>query len=152
MVNKVIFSFLKTAHEVTTCFNDAACKERLSSRDWVLVYLHMLGGEADQKTIEREFNLSRPATSQMADVLIRAGLLERKIAEKDRRCRVLVLTEKGEKRANELCASFDSVEETLLDRFSPEDVRRLSESLDKFSTAMELWYQNSSNHEIRRKL
>lgn len=99
---------------------------------FILGQLLYAGGRLSQKSIEERMEISRPAISLAVTRLENSGCLKRCMDESDKRGRILVLTEDGERLARQKGRIFEDIsneiDRTLTDQERAEFLR-LSEKI-----------------------
>ena len=93
----------------------------------------VLGGMANRGVsagdLIRQLGVSKQAASQLVDVLVLRGYLERRQNADDRRRLDILLTERGRVAAAAVRAGVESVDEELRGRLAPEDLAGLRTGL-----------------------
>lgn len=91
-----------------------------------LLQLHERGGSLRMHELAAALLLSRSATTRFADRLERAGLVERRAAEEDRRGMILTLTDLGRMRLrNAAPGHLDGIERHFCRHLSEEEADQL---------------------------
>ena len=96
------------------------------THSWVIGYLYDHEGEdIYQKDLEREFGLSRSATSKMIDVMEKKGLVKRVKVLCDDRLKKIVLTEKSKQLGEKIRLDNIELNRKLASGFSTEELQCL---------------------------
>lgn len=110
----------RASHGLTTEFTAALEELDISPRQHS-VLLTALTGEFTQTEIAGMVGLDKTTMVVTVDELERAGLAERRPSITDRRARVIVVTDKGERFVREADKVLDRVREDVLSAVAPED-------------------------------
>lgn len=86
-------------------------------------------GEADQKTIAQYCEIEPATVGSLLLRLEKAGLVQRTRHEGNRRSLFVSLTEEGKEVTDALIALFDTIDETALAGFTPEEAKTLESLL-----------------------
>ena len=94
---------------------------------------YVLGGMANRggslSDLVRQLGVSKQSASQLIDILVLRGYLERHVSPDDRRRMEVVLTDRGRAAANAVRVAVDSVDEELARRLSPTELAGLAAGL-----------------------
>ncbi|MCG3267296.1 MarR family winged helix-turn-helix transcriptional regulator [Yoonia sp. I 8.24] len=90
-------------------------------------FIHALGriGEASQRQLSSEFNITPASMSQMTKRLINNGYIQLRRDPKDKRTAILSLTEKGEQLLDEVVAIWQEVDQIVVDAIGAENADQL---------------------------
>lgn len=89
-----------------------------------------------QSDLSREVGLDKSVTVTMVDEMERYGWAERRRSPKDRRRHALYITPAGQAKLDELFALMDETESDALHQLTPEELKQLSEVLDRMYQAI----------------
>lgn len=96
------------------------------THSWVIGYLYdHQDDDIYQKDLEREFGLSRSATSKMLDVMEKNGLVSRVKVLCDDRLKKIVLTEKSKMLGEKIRLDNIEIEKKLANGFTNEEIQNL---------------------------
>jgi DNA-binding MarR family transcriptional regulator len=94
---------------------------------------YVLGGMANRggslRDLVRQLGTSKQSASQLIDVLVLRGYLERHVSPDDRRRLELVLTDRGRAAADVVRTAVESVDDELARRISPSELAGLAAGL-----------------------
>lgn len=94
-----------------------------------LTYLHRQTEEVNQKMLE-QFLMVKPSTvNGIVDRLEEKGFLRRTASEKDGRCRILTLTERGRRFSDDFTEVIGQVSRQMEQGFTPEELELLKSFL-----------------------
>ncbi len=99
-------------------------EERLPiMQGWVISYLH---DNQDQdifhKDIEKKFHIARSTVTSLVQQMEKDGIIARVNVERDSRLKKLILLEKGERLCNLIEGRIDSLEQSMREGISQEDM------------------------------
>ena len=86
-----------------------------------------------QKDIEKEFNLRRPSATEVLQKLESSGMIVRISTEEDRRIKKIQISEKGEKKVQQIHENIMKMEEILRKDLSMEEVQFFFTIMDKMT-------------------
>lgn len=89
------------------------------------------GGSLSQKELEKTFRVSHPTVVGIVSRLRDRGYIEIRTDEKDRRNRIITLTEKAVKVNDSLQQDYDEMSTNILTGLTPEEKRELSRLLKR---------------------
>jgi DNA-binding MarR family transcriptional regulator len=112
---------------IRQAFADAAFDDM--PRNGAFVLARVYGEDAHLALMTRELGISKQAVSQLIDVMVTRGYLERSPDAEDRRRMVLHLTPRGAAAATVAWEAAASVDEELLTRLSADGVAALRSGL-----------------------
>ena len=94
-----------------------------------LTYLHRQTAEVNQKMLE-QFLMVKPSTvNGIVDRLEEKGFLLRTASERDGRCRILTLTERGRRFSDDFTQVIGQVSRQMEQGFTPEEIELLKSFL-----------------------
>lgn len=106
----------------------------------IMLYLAECGHKVvHQKEIEEMFRLTNPTVTGILNRLEEKGLISRRIDAKDRRCRAVGLTPKGEEVLKSMGDALHHTEEQLFGCLDDGEEAKLLELLDKVASATGSW-------------
>lgn len=117
--------------------NDLKSSELTLSQSVVLEYLYTKKDKITQKEIEAFLGVSHPTTVGIINRLEKKGFIACFKDEKDKRNKIVCLTEKADKIAEKMFISRNNVEKLLVQTLSEKDIEQLKRLL-------ELLYKNLS--------
>ncbi len=103
----------------------------MAHREIILVILYKRGVGMKQQDIAGEIYVSKSTLSEMIDRLVEDGSLERETDPQDRRSTIVVLTERGKRRAEEVMEEHAKAVEQLFSKLSEEEKKTLLCLLEK---------------------
>lgn len=86
-----------------------------------MMFLHSATGEVNQKALERHLMITPSTVNGIVDRLEKKGLVCRTVSASDGRCRLLALTEDGQRFHDEFHRVLEQVNDRLEKGFSPEE-------------------------------
>lgn len=98
---------------------------------------HIMGYLAHQKTapcpkdVEEAFHLSHPTVSGLLSRLEKKGFVELRTDEKDRRCKRIYVLPRGRECQETMHATIESIENRLVEGFSPEEQAQFEAFLNR---------------------
>ncbi|MEZ5737251.1 MAG: MarR family transcriptional regulator [Novosphingobium sp.] len=98
---------------------------------WAMIAVVSRRPGATQRTIAEALEMSEASAGRLIDRLCADGLLERRDRDDDRRARAVYLTEAAEPLLAKLAEIARQGEEEMFKGFSPEEIDRLEELLDR---------------------
>ena len=133
METKVGFYFKKISEKLEKRANAEGVKREVTySQGKLLWYLHAHDGEkVTMREIEKYFDCSHATVSGLVKRLAQKGYLTVEQDETDKRTKILKPTEKERASFAETKKRRQAVERVLLDGFTEEEKRAVSEYLDK---------------------
>lgn len=102
-----------------------------------LLFLAHEDREITQKELERELRLKPPTVTGIVERLMEKGYLLRRHSEADGRCRLLSLTEEGQRLAGTFCSAADETNEHSFAALSEDDQDLLRTLLQQVITTLE---------------
>lgn len=123
---------MKTIHTQLKANADAELKRHglTLTQGRVLCFLEQKGGEAAQKEIEIHLSVSHPTAAGLVARLSQGGFVLCRLNEKDKRNKLVTLTEKAWQLGRGMEQTIRTQEEKMLAGFSNEDVQRLQNALE----------------------
>ncbi len=104
----------------------------LSDASWTpLVHLAGAGDGVPQTELARRIGLDGSSLVRLLDTLSERGLIERRVDPRDRRLRLIHLTEAGHAATADIREKLSSAEFELLSDFSDEDLSQLLEAFSR---------------------
>lgn len=100
-------------------------------REVILVVLYKNGSGMKQQDIADELHISKSTLSEMINKLAEDGCLERTADPSDRRATIIVLTEKGRKRAEEVIEERAGMMDFMFRNLTEDEKEELIRLLDK---------------------
>ncbi len=100
------------------------------SQSRILRFLGQKGGCATQKEIEDHLGVSHPTVVGLIARLKDKGFVECSMDEKDRRNRIITITEKAISLEKEMCALIDVNEQKMLSSLSDQQIMVLKSALE----------------------
>ncbi|MBQ4187604.1 MAG: MarR family transcriptional regulator [Firmicutes bacterium] len=97
----------------------------------LLLTLSRLGPEACQRDLAESMHITPAAVAVTLKKLEKAGIVEKKISEKDNRYNRIIITEKGEKIVKESYDMFRSIDTQAFEGFSEEEMKQLLGYLER---------------------
>lgn len=90
-------------------------------------FIHALGrvGEATQRQLSSEFNVTPASMSQMTKRLVKNGFIELRADPLDKRSTLLSLTDKGWQLLDEVVAVWKDVDQIVIDAIGAENAQQL---------------------------
>ena len=110
----------RASHGLTTEFTAALEQLGISPRDHSVLFTAMTG-EFTQTEIARMVGLDKTTMVVTVDELEAAGLAERRPSSTDRRARVIVVTDEGERLVREANEVLDRVRDDVLSVLEPDE-------------------------------
>lgn len=102
----------------------------------ILLLLNRMGGKSTQKVLGTELLIEKSNMVAIIDLLIEKGYVIRDINYKDRRSKLISLTQKGNDMVNKLNHSLSALEETIIEDITWQELynclRVLTKVNDKF--------------------
>lgn len=102
----------------------------------ILLLLNRMGGKSTQKVLGTELLIEKSNMVAIIDLLIEKGYVIRDINYKDRRSKLISLTQKGNDMVNKLDHSLSALEETIIEDITWQELynclRVLTKVNDKF--------------------
>lgn len=95
----------------------------------VLIYLAEKGGEATQKEVETFMEVSHPTTVGIISRMEQNGFLKTQMDTRDKRNKIVRLTERAMAVAKEMNTVIQKSEETMLQSLTKEEIQVLQKSL-----------------------
>jgi MarR family transcriptional regulator for hemolysin len=120
MASDLCWLLSRASHGLMTEFTAALEELGISPRDHA-VLLTAMTGEFTQTEIARMVGLDKTTMVVTVDELEAAGLAARRPSSTDRRARVIVVTEAGERKVTHADKVLDRVREDVLSAVAPED-------------------------------
>ena len=96
-----------------------------------MLTLSRLGPEACQRDLAESMHITPAAVAVTLKKLEKAGIVEKKISEKDNRYNRIIITEKGEKIVKESYDMFRSIDTQAFEGFSEEEMKQLLGYLER---------------------
>lgn len=109
-----------------------------SSQGMILGFLYRQSSIRDvfQKDIEEEFNIRRSSATNILQLLVKNGYIDRVRMAEDARLKKIILTEKGIGIHNEILEGIKEVENSLVSVFSEGELNQLFHLLNKLSQSL----------------
>jgi len=95
-----------------------------------------LFGPKKMKEIAEFLSTTKSNVTNVVDSLEKRGLVVREMDPVDRRTYRVVLTEKGKKIFEEILSNFESLLKSVLEKFSEEDLKVVSEGFNRMVEAL----------------
>lgn len=133
-INTTLFDrFMLVNRQMRTCKPTPASGRdtQLANREIILVILYRHGASMRQQDVMREIHVSKSTLSEMINRLVEDGYLERASDPKDRRSTIIVLTERGRTRAEEVMDEHGRIVDGLFCRLSDAEKTELVRLLDR---------------------
>lgn len=124
---------------------DQSANTALESMELTASQGHILGFTVRQKTppcpkdIEEAFHLSHPTVSGLLSRMEKKGFLELRTDENDRRCKRIHILPKGMECCHEIYHSILESETRLTAGFTPEELTKFRELLERAVTNLDGW-------------
>lgn len=99
------------------------------------------------KTFMDTFRTSKATTSQTLAGLVKKGVIEYKPYPKDKRIKVIVLTDKGRQWTGNIKETLEAAEQSFLDELSQEQLHELTEILEKIRENVKSEMGDDTNEE-----
>lgn len=130
-MGKHVGYLLKTVNDKLKSRADADLKRHnlTLAQSRVLAYVSRNGGEATQKEIEVFLETSHPTVVGIISRMEKNGYLVTLLDERNRRNKLVRLTEKAEAVRSEILQQMERDEAKMLENLSPEDVEQLTRIL-----------------------
>ena len=113
-------------------------QEGLTDATWVpLVHLQETGGGLSQKDLARLVGVEAPSLVRVIDILVREGLVERRIPPQDLRARLIYLTPAGEARVKAIRATLYQHEAQLLAGLDDATLAQMLGHFEQIKSALE---------------
>ena len=103
----------------------------LSQARLLSVLSEKYGGQSEFKDMEHDLMIAQSSTVNLVKKLVDKGFIETKKDEKDKRVKIMSLTEKGKGWLRETGKLMDEVESRMLRGLSDEEMEKCSETLEK---------------------
>ncbi len=100
------------------------------SQSRILRFLGQKGGVATQKEIEAHLGVSHPTVVGLIARLKEKGFVQCTMDEKDRRNRIITITEKAISLEQEMCSMIDANEQRMLSSLSDQQILVLKSALE----------------------
>ncbi len=110
-------------HVVRAAFAEAGFDDIPRNGAYVLARTH--DGSAPLADLTRELGISKQAVSQLIDIMVMRGYMQRTVDPEDRRRMLVTLTPRGDDAARVSWEAASSVDAELASRLSPEGVAAL---------------------------
>lgn len=95
----------------------------MSDATWIpLVHLSETGDGISQIALAKRIGIDGSSLVRVIDILVRAGLIERRADESDGRARLIYLTDQGRERVAEIRKELDRAEQSFLTDLSDDDI------------------------------
>jgi DNA-binding MarR family transcriptional regulator len=114
-------------HVVRAAFAEAGFDDIPRNGAYVLARTH--DGSAPLADLTRELGISKQAVSQLIDIMVMRGYMQRTVDPEDRRRMLVTLTPRGEEAARVSWEAANSVDAELASRLTPEGVAALRAGL-----------------------
>lgn len=115
-----------------------SAKHGLSLNAWHTLFAVSVNGPDDTMTvIAKKINISNAALVRTLNDLEESGYIERKVDERDRRAKLLSLTERGDEVLYDLFHSINRVRRQLLTGISLPEIELVIEVLDRMDTNLD---------------
>ena len=90
-------------------------------------FIHALGrvGEASQRQLSSEFNVTPASMSQMTKRLVKNGFIQLRDDPHDKRSTILSLTDKGRQLRDEVVAVWQDVDQIVIDAIGAKNAEQL---------------------------
>ncbi|MCQ4935224.1 MULTISPECIES: MarR family winged helix-turn-helix transcriptional regulator [Anaerotignum] len=123
---------------VTEDFNRRMIKYGSTRIQWIALYFLLnTDKEMSQKELASLMNIQDPSLARLIDRMERDGLIRRIENQKDKRMKILELTEAGRLKAESLMHCGQEFSDLLLEDISDEDVEIFHKVLDKMLNNIE---------------
>ena len=139
---KLGLSIGKINHIISRKIDSAVIKaisDNLSvSQAYVIDFIAMEGKSREifQKDIEKEFDLKRSSVSLMLNNMEKNDLIKRVSVSEDARLKQIILTDKSIKIHEKISTAIYSVENTLVEDLTPEEIKIFLGVIDKMRNSL----------------
>lgn len=116
---------LSTERYIRNNLNDSGIGEEAGSNAWIINYIYSSKRSVFQRDLEKDFGINRSSASKSVDALVERGLVVREHIPEDGRLKKLMLTNKGQKIAEQFAAREKSVDCALTNGLNTNDKRIL---------------------------
>ena len=128
------FNFITLARRWRKAIDRELADSGLTDATWTpLIHLSKHGEPLTQSELAHLIGLDTSSLVRLLDQLEAKGMLERQIDPKDRRARLLNLTDQGRQEVAKLSIQLTNIEHHLLSGISEDDVANLMNSFDLIS-------------------
>lgn len=125
------FVFVTLARRWRRAIDKELLASGLTDATWSpLIHLAKLDGPITQSELAHRIGLDTSSLVRLLDQLAAKGMLERRVDPKDRRARLLVLTDRGRQEVDHLSVHLTDIERQLLSGFSDSEIASLLESFE----------------------
>ncbi len=113
------------------------------SQHRMLVHLHRLGGEVEQRRLAAEFDISPAAVAVTLRKLEARGLIRRSSEGQDGRCKTVRITKEAEALLRNSYDAFTAVDLAMFASFSEEDLSAFRDTLLRMQAALAAREENA---------
>ena len=115
-------------------FDREVAQHSVTRSQWAMIAVVHRRPGATQRVIAEALEMSEASAGRLIDRLCAEGLLERRERNDDRRARAIYLTDAAEPLLAKLATLARSSEERLFNGFSPDELNRLEEFMERLYT------------------
>lgn len=108
----------------------------LTKQQWILLSILWKENGCTQNYLSKNIYRDYPITSRLIDTLEKEGYIKRKSDKKDRRVRLIFLTEKGSKMEKEVVNIVNTMVEKVTQNIPPKQLETTQKILDKIFNNM----------------
>lgn len=132
------FQFIMVSRRWRKVIHSELTSSGLSDATWTpLVYLDAGGDGISQTELAERVQLDTSTLVRLLDILTERGLIERRVDPKDRRARLIMLTQAGVAEVKRIKDQITAVELDLLAGLTEDEVASLINAFDKISSAVD---------------
>lgn len=125
------FTFVTLARRWRRAIDLKLLDSGLTDATWTpLIHLHRAKMPMTQSELAHRIGLDTSSLVRLLDQLEAKGMVERRVDPKDRRARLLELTELGHQEVERLSADLTNIEHQLLSGFSDDEIAALLQAFD----------------------
>lgn len=137
--NCVAFVTNKASKILSDALNSELIKYGITKSQWIAMYYINSNEKLNQKDLSKLMNTKEPTTAGILDRIENDGLIERTKDTKDKRNKLLKLTEKGTKLNSEMIEIAKNFRDNCLDGISEKDQDVFMRVLDQMIFSASQW-------------
>lgn len=135
----VAFVTNTASKRLAECLNNRLMTYNVTKSQWFAMYYINKNGYLSQKELANFMKASQPTVTGILDRLEKQGFIERREDQKDKRKKVIGLTQKGKEINEKLTSIAEDFKNTCLENVDQKDQETFLEILDKMVISAERW-------------
>lgn len=121
----------RSAKKIADCFEKRLNYYNITRTQWIALYYISINEIVTQRQLADKMSLKEPTVVRLLDKMESLGWVIREKSEKDKRAKLLKLTEKGQKIETEMLDVAEKFRNDVISDITPEKLDKYKSVLDK---------------------